>query len=69
MELPTYFSDFLGKIRLTDSQIDDCRTGHTTLRSRLLSDDFGVLRSAGVPMPGLELELGLAEGRASPGTW
>ena len=25
-------------------------------------DDFGVLRSAGVPMPGPELELGLAEG-------
>ncbi|MCE9562600.1 MAG: nucleotidyltransferase [Planctomycetes bacterium] len=38
MELPSYFSDFLTEIRLTSSQIDDCRTGHTTLRRRLLED-------------------------------
>ena len=39
MELPSYFSVFLANIRLTASQIDDCRTGHTTLRSRLLGDE------------------------------
>ena len=39
MELPTYFSDFLTEIRLSSSQIDDCRTGHTTLRTRLLDDE------------------------------
>ena len=39
MNLSTYFSDFLREIRLTNSQIDDCRTGHTTLRTRLLDDD------------------------------
>ena len=39
MELPSYFSDFLTEIRLTSSQVDDCRTGHTTLRRRLLEDD------------------------------
>ena len=38
MELPSYFNDFLGEIRLTSSQINDCRTGHTTLRRRLLED-------------------------------
>ncbi len=39
MELPSYFSDFLSEIRLTHGQINDCRTGHTTLRRRLLDDD------------------------------
>jgi hypothetical protein len=39
MELPSYFSDFLSEIRLTSSQINNCRTGHTTLRRRLLEDD------------------------------
>jgi hypothetical protein len=38
MELPTFFSEFLTEIRLSGSQIDDCRTGHTTLRTRLLDD-------------------------------
>lgn len=37
MDLPTYFRDFLDDIRLTDSQVDDCKTGHTTLRNRLLA--------------------------------
>jgi hypothetical protein len=39
MKLPTYFSTFLTEIRLTTAQTDDCRTGHTTLRRRLLADD------------------------------
>jgi hypothetical protein len=38
MELPTYFSDFLTEIRLTDTQIQDCIGGHTTLRERLHDD-------------------------------
>lgn len=38
MELPTYFSDFLQEIRLTDAQKQDCVSGHTTLRDRLLAD-------------------------------
>jgi Second Messenger Oligonucleotide or Dinucleotide Synthetase domain len=39
MELPSYFSVFLTRIRLSGDHINDCRTGHTTLRSRLLDDD------------------------------
>src|SRR5438046_3181332 len=39
MELPTYFNDFLSEIRLTSAQTEDCRTGHTTLRNRLLADE------------------------------
>lgn len=39
MELPSYFNKFLTEVRLTSNQIDDCRTGHTTLRDRLLNDD------------------------------
>ena len=35
MELPIYFTDFLKEVRLTDNQVDDCITGHTTLRKRL----------------------------------
>lgn len=35
MKLATYFSDFLKEIRLTDSQINDLKTGHTTLSNRL----------------------------------
>jgi predicted nucleotidyltransferase len=35
MELLNYFKDFLTEIRLTDSQVDDCITGHKTLRKRL----------------------------------
>ena len=38
MELPTYFSDFLSDIRLTDTQVEDLKAGHTTLRRRLEAD-------------------------------
>ena len=37
--IPSYFADFLSNIRLTNSQIDDCITGHTTLRKRLSNDE------------------------------
>lgn len=37
--LPSYFTDFLSGIRLTDSQVEDCITGHKTLRDRLLAYD------------------------------
>ena len=36
---PTYFSDFLSNIRLSSSQISDLKTGHSTLRKRLLADE------------------------------
>lgn len=36
---PSYFNDFLGKIRLTDSQIQNCKDGHNTLRDRLHLDE------------------------------
>ncbi len=39
MELPSYFTDFLAAIRLTEDQVDDCRRGHCALRERLLADD------------------------------
>lgn len=35
----SYFSDFLSNIRLSESQRNDLKTGHTTLRERLLKDD------------------------------
>jgi hypothetical protein len=35
MQLPTYFTEFLREIRLTDSQTKDAKTGHKTLRNRL----------------------------------
>jgi hypothetical protein len=38
MEAPSYFRDFLSKIRLTQSQVDNAKTGHGALRKRL-SDD------------------------------
>jgi predicted nucleotidyltransferase len=38
MELPSYFTDFLNKIRPTSKQRDEMKTGHTTLRSRLNGD-------------------------------
>lgn len=37
--IPSYFSDFLSEIRLTESQIQDCKTGHSTLRKRLREDE------------------------------
>ena len=36
---PTFFSDFLSDIRLSNNQISDLKTGHTTLRERLLADE------------------------------
>lgn len=39
MKIPSYFTDFLSEIRLTDNQIDDLITGHTTLRDRLKEDE------------------------------
>lgn len=39
MELPSYFIDFLAKIRLTVEQRTDCCDGHTTLRKRLFADE------------------------------
>lgn len=38
MPIPSYFTDFLSEIRLSSRQIDDLKTGHTTLRKRLESD-------------------------------
>lgn len=37
--LPYYFSDFLKKIRLAQTHIDDLKRGHRTLRKRLLEDE------------------------------
>lgn len=37
--VPSYFKDFLSNIRLSDSQVNDLKTGHTTLRKRLEQDD------------------------------
>src|SRR5688572_12979540 len=39
MEIPTYFTDFLQEIRPTASQKEDAKTGHETLRARLLADE------------------------------
>jgi len=39
MELKSYFEKFLREIRPTDTQKDECKTGHTTLRERLYGDD------------------------------
>ncbi|WP_316572937.1 SMODS domain-containing nucleotidyltransferase [Neobacillus sp. YIM B06451] len=38
-KLVTYFNDFLREIRLTENQVDDLITGHTTLRDRLKADE------------------------------
>ncbi|WP_429086394.1 SMODS domain-containing nucleotidyltransferase [Brassicibacter mesophilus] len=37
--VPSYFKDFLSNIRLTDNQVRDLKTGHTTLRKRLEEDE------------------------------
>lgn len=37
--VPSYFKDFLSNIRLTDNQVNDLKTGHTTLRKRLEEDE------------------------------
>jgi hypothetical protein len=38
MQLNSYFNDFLRDIRLTSSQVDDLKRGHSTLRQRLEAD-------------------------------
>ena len=35
----TYFNDFLKNIRLTDNQVNELKSAHTTLRNRLMADD------------------------------
>ncbi len=37
--VPSYFIDFLRNIRLTESQVQDCKDGHSTLRERLHKDE------------------------------
>lgn len=37
--VPLYFKDFLSNIRLADNQVNDLKTGHTTLRRRLMEDE------------------------------
>ncbi|MEJ5375062.1 MAG: nucleotidyltransferase [bacterium] len=37
--VPSYFIDFLRNIRITESQVQDCKNGHSTLRDRLLKDE------------------------------
>lgn len=39
MTVPSYFKDFLSTIRLTDAQVSDLKTGHTTLRDRLTNHE------------------------------
>ncbi len=37
--VPSYFKDFLSNIRLSDNQVNELKTGHTTLRKRLEEDE------------------------------
>ncbi len=37
--VPSYFIDFMRNIRLTESQITDCKTGYRSLQERLHSED------------------------------
>ncbi|UTE72807.1 nucleotidyltransferase [Rossellomorea marisflavi] len=39
MEVKTYFNDFLSNIRLTENQENNLKSGHSTLRKRLLEDE------------------------------
>lgn len=41
--VPSYFKDFLSNIRLSDNQVKDLKTGHTTLRTtpKLKETDCG----------------------------
>ncbi|MEK4197968.1 SMODS domain-containing nucleotidyltransferase [Cytobacillus sp. FSL K6-0265] len=39
MEVKTYFNDFLSNIRLTKNQESNLKSGHSTLRQRLLEDE------------------------------
>lgn len=38
--IPSYFTNFLANIRLTDTQKEECKTGHSTLRERLHKDEY-----------------------------
>ncbi len=38
MELPSYFKDFLNRIRPTEEEVKEYKEGHQTLRSKLLAD-------------------------------
>lgn len=38
-KMVTYFNDFLKKIRLTDNQVNELKSAHTTLRNRLMADE------------------------------
>ncbi len=40
MDLNSYFTDFLSKIRPTEAQTKELQEAHTRLRERLLSDDY-----------------------------
>jgi hypothetical protein len=37
--IPPYFTDYLASIRLTDTQTEECKTGHNTLRKQLHEDE------------------------------
>lgn len=37
--VPSFFTDFLSNIRLSNNQVDDLKTGHRTLRKRLEEDE------------------------------
>ena len=38
-KMVTYFNDFLKEIRLTDNQVKELKSAHTTLRNRLAADN------------------------------
>ncbi len=38
-KMVTYFNDFLTEIRLTDNQVNELKSAHTTLRDRLMADE------------------------------
>lgn len=38
-KMVTYFNDFLKNIRLTDNQVNELKSAHTTLRNRLMADE------------------------------
>ena len=40
MELNSYFTDFLSKIRPTEAQTTESKEAHTRLRERLLADEY-----------------------------
>lgn len=38
-KMTTYFNDFLKNIRLTENQVNELKSAHTTLRTRLAADE------------------------------